>query len=245
MSLDSFHLQLSEAFKTLNWEPNPQQLEQFTQLYGQVLAGNERLNLTRITEPDDFIEKHLWDSLSAIFLSPRLRDSSPGHVIDLGTGAGFPGLPIAIAYPDWPVTVLDSTRKKIQFIIDSLSSLGLTQVMPLVGRTEALGRSLHHREKYDLALARALADSVVCAEYALPFLKIGGWAVLYRGQWSSAEEEKLSQVAPQLGGILREVIPCRTPWTNGDRHLVYLEKISPTAPLYPRSVGIPRQSPLT
>ena len=247
--------------QTLQWQPTPQQQQQFQQLYQQILAGNQRLNLTRITEPKAFWEKHLWDSLQGIstFLDRGDQDSQTDNngddaaisdkaqalrVIDIGTGAGFPGIPIAIAHPHWHVTLLDSTRKKIAFLDTLIAQLNLKNVFPLIDRAEALGQNPQHRQRYDIALVRAVSNASVCAEYALPLLKIGGLAVLYRGQWSATETETLEPVLRQLGGCIEALAAFTTPLSQSQRHCLHLRKTILTPRKFPRPIGVPAQNPL-
>lgn len=228
----------------LDWQPNPAQITAFCQLYQGILDGNQQLNLTRITDPVDFLEKHLWDSVAGILLSQSCRQLTTANLIDIGTGGGFPGLPIAIIRPDWAVTLMDATRKKITFLESLGTQLGLEKLHYAVGRAEALGQDPQYREQYDVATIRAVGDSAVCAEYGLPFLKIGGILVLYRGQWSSQEGDRLAQVSQQLGGKLLATIPVETPWTKAQRHFVYLIKETHTPSEFPRAIGLPKQHPL-
>ena len=256
---------------TLTWQPEADQQAQFQQLYALTLAGNRQFNLTRITEPAEFWEKHLWDSLRGVqrFLhedwksgvgsresgveqqenhltqnSKFIPHNSSLKVIDIGTGAGFPGLPVAIAQPNWTVTLLDATRKKITFIDQVIDHMGLTNATTLVERVEQVGRQRLRRQAYDLALIRAVAAAPVCAEYALPLLKVGGCAVLYRGQWSEAETTSLEAAVAVLGGQIDRIEAFTTPLTQGDRHCIYLKKIAPTPNEFPRAIGIPAQKPL-
>ncbi|WP_448561278.1 16S rRNA (guanine(527)-N(7))-methyltransferase RsmG [Trichothermofontia sp.] len=246
---------------SLGWQPSLEQAQAFHVLYQAVIAGNRQLNLTRITEPSAFWEKHLWDSLRGIihFLRPApgplpggatvtLPIAPPfpdtGQVIDIGTGAGFPGLPIAIACPHWQVTLLDSTRKKLAFVDRLRSMLGLTNVRSWVERVEAIGHQSEHREQYDLAVIRAVGPATVCAEYALPLVKLGGWVVLYRGNWTASEADALFVASEQLGGSLAVTERFQTPLSGSLRHLVYVQKLKPTPLQFPREVGIPAQSPL-
>ena len=229
---------------TLKWQPNPDQWQQFQHLYEQILEGNTRLNLTRITEPLDFVEKHLWDSLAGILLMDNPNPNESYQVIDIGTGAGFPGIPVAIAFPEWTITLLDSTRKKIQFLDELLENLSLSNSKTLIGRSEAIGQDKQYRATYDLALIRAVGEPSVCAEYSLPLLKIGGLAVLYRGHWSEEDTAKLTPSLLKLGGKIEAIKTVKTPWTEGTRHFIYLRKVDKTMAYYPRSVGIPSQTPL-
>jgi len=248
--------------ETLGWQPSVAQNILFQQLYEGILEGNQQLNLTRITDPVEFWEKHLWDSLSGIksflqstsnessspdirHLTPDTQHSIPYRAIDIGTGAGFPGLPIAIAQPNWHVTLLDSTRKKLDFVSQLVERLNIANATTLVDRVEQIGRDRVHREQYDLVLVRAVGAAAICVEYALPLVKMGGLAVLYRGQWLDEEAKELAPVVNLLlGGELEHVAAFKTPITQSDRHCLYIRKVAPTQLLYPRAVGIPAQKPL-
>lgn len=231
--------------QTLGWCPTAAQHALFQRLYAGILDGNTRLNLTRIIDPKDFWEKHLWDSLSG--LQPWLNSDAsevPQTILDIGTGGGFPGIPAAIAFPRSQVTLLDSTRKKITFLQHLCQQLGLDNVGAIADRAETLGQHPNHRAAYDHVLLRAVAPASVCAEYALPFLKPGGLAILYRGQWSDAETQSLQTALVTLGGTLKAVIPKHTPLSQSVRHCIQLQKIKPTPPQFPRAPGIPSQQPL-
>jgi len=210
---------------TLNWLPNPEQAAQFEKLYELVLEGNTKQNLTRITAPDDFWEKHLWDSLRGV---GTYWDRENIKVIDIGTGAGFPGLPIAIAKPSWQVTLIDSKQKKVAFVEETIQSLQLTNAIAQSGRVEDLNKNPPHRRKYDLALVRAVGKPDICASYCLPFLKNSGKAILYRGQWLPEESEQLDIFCEQEGLQVVEQERFQTPITAGIRHSVYL---SPSVPV--------------
>ncbi len=250
---------------TLDWQPTVLQQTQFQQLYALILAGNRQFNLTRITEPTEFWEKHLWDSLRAVTAGLQASGSrelgvgswesawaknldSPIQgafkVIDIGTGAGFPGVPIAIAQPIWTITLLDSTRKKINFLDQLLVKLDLANAQTLVERVEQVGRQATHRQTYNLALIRAVAAAPVCAEYALPLLKVGGSAVLYRGQWTDAETTALETAIAILGGAIESIEAFTTPLSHSVRHCIYVKKIAPTPSAFPRAIGVAAQNPL-
>ncbi|NER20678.1 MAG: 16S rRNA (guanine(527)-N(7))-methyltransferase RsmG [Symploca sp. SIO1C2] len=207
--------------QTLNWLPDEQCKTQFQHLYKEILEGNRQLNLTRITNPEEFWEKHLWDSLRGVVPGLTSLLTKPQQVIDIGTGAGFPGIPVAIAFPHIQVTLLDSTRKKINFLSDLIPRLGLNNVTTLIGRAEAI-RQQQHRKQYDLALIRAVGKVSVCAEYALPLLKTGGLAILYRGHWNDEEKDALIPVLEQLGGVIESIEQFTTPLSNSVRHCLYL-----------------------
>ncbi|MBI4782918.1 MAG: 16S rRNA (guanine(527)-N(7))-methyltransferase RsmG [Oscillatoriophycideae cyanobacterium NC_groundwater_1537_Pr4_S-0.65um_50_18] len=251
--------------QTLNWQPNPTQQAQFQQLYQLILEGNRQLNLTRITHPEEFWEKHLWDSLRGVkawleqdketpkdpdsiapgSIAPEESEPSAGFkVVDIGTGAGFPGLPIAIARPDWTITLVDSTRKKMAFVESLLPTLAIANAATVTDRVEQMGHSSYYREVYDLALIRAVANGAVCAEYALPLLKLGGVAVLYRGQWTEEEAIVLAGALEKLGGELMAIEAFKTPVSESERHCLYLKKIAPTPSSLPRPVGVAAKLPL-
>jgi len=242
--MDSLPTSLDLWRSTLDWQPSDEQQQQFQRLYEAVVSGNQRLNLTRITEPSEFWEKHLWDSLRGIFSPSLPLFEGPQRVIDIGTGCGFPGLPIAIARPDWTVTLVDSTRKKIQFIRESIEEFNLPPAIALVNRAEELGQERAHRERYDLVTIRAVATANVCTEYVLPLLKVGGWAILYRGQWSDEESQDLEGAVEHLGGTLHACDTFLTPLSQSARTCLILHKTSPTPNYYPRAIGIPKMSPL-
>lgn len=237
---------------TLHWCPTEEQSNLFQKIFEGILTGNQLMNLTRITEPTEFWEKHLWDSLSGLapWLSSAERPEwaaemgAATKVLDIGTGAGFPGLPAAIAFPDWHITLLDSTQKKVRFLTELAQAVGLENVRAIADRAEFLAHQPSHREQYDLALLRAVGSAATCAEYALPLVKIGGFAILYRGQWTDEEAEQLTAAAAQLGGDIIAVQPWQTPLTQGIRHCVYLRKHTLTHEDFPRAAGMPAKTPL-
>ena len=240
--------------KSLGWQPNERQEQQFQQVFTEILLGNRQQNLTRILTPQDFWEKHLWDSISGVsYLLGNDYIASPLRTIDIGTGAGFPGIPLAIAFPHWQVNLLDSTRKKIAFINTLIAKLNLPNAQGIVGRAEAMGQLLtergeptqfRHRETYDLAFIRAVSQASVCAEYTLPMVKVGGLVILYRGHWSDDDTVRLKSAVAQLGGAIESIHYHQTPISQSDRHCIYLRKHSPTPPGFPRAVGVPERQPL-
>lgn len=219
--------EMSEVWQqTLFWQPSAARQQQFQHLYELILAGNAKLNLTRITEAIAFWEKHLWDSLRGIL--PILKEEPPENsslnIIDIGTGAGFPGLPVAIALPHSSLTLLDSTHKKIAFLRTGIARLGIKNATPVVGRAEQLACQPQYAGLYDIALLRAVAAATVCAEYAYPFLKVGGLAILYRGRWTPEEAEALARTTEHLGGVVESVEAFTTPISHATRHCLYLRR---------------------
>lgn len=227
---------------TLNWSPTAQQQLQLQSLYTAVITANRNLNLTRITEPEEFWEKHLWDSIRGI--GDLITTPVPIKAIDIGTGAGFPGLPLAIARSDWQLTLVDSTAKKVGFIQSIAPELELTNVHPVISRIEDLGQNAQYRHQFDLALIRAVASANICAEYALPLVKVGGTVILYRGNWTEEEASSLEVAVGKLGGENIKIDRFSTPISNSIRHCIYIHKNANTHPYYPRGVGIPTQKPL-
>jgi 16S rRNA (guanine527-N7)-methyltransferase len=208
--------------QTLNWQPTPSQEQLFAKLYDLVLEGNQSQNLTRITEPSDFWEKHLWDSLRGVRLVWELSDL---QVIDIGTGAGFPGLPVAIAQPNWQISLMDSKIKKTNFLRHTVETLDLERVNIFTGRAEQLNQTNIHFQRYDLALLRALGNVTLCAKYVMPFLKVGGQAVLYRGQWTEIEQLELGEICKELHAEISDLESFTTPLTDSQRHCLHVTKL--------------------
>lgn len=232
--------------QTLDWQPNYQQQQKFQRLYHLIIEGNRQLNLTRITDAQEFWEKHLWDSLRGIAPSGKLLPCTleTKSIIDIGTGAGFPGVPISIVFGNYSVNLLDSTRKKITFVDKILNEISLTNSKTIIGRAEEIGHNVKHRRVYDIALIRAVGNASVCAEYTIPLLKQGGLAIIYRGNWTDEETQSLASAAQELGAVIELIDQFTTPLTHSTRHCLYLRKIASTPANYPRGVGVPSVKPL-
>lgn len=225
----------------LGLELTNEHLEAFQLYYQELMAWNQRINLTAITDYEEVQIKHFLDSLTCLLVLPRQGALS---VIDVGTGAGFPGLPLKIVRPPLRLTLLESVGKKVAFLQHLVEELGLEEVAVVRGRAEEVGRDPVHRERYDVALARAVAEFPVLVEYALPFCRVEGLFVAQKGA-QIAEEVKQAQVALEiLGGKLREIRALRLPTLDEPRHLVVVEKVAPTPGKYPRRPGIPAKRPL-
>jgi 16S rRNA (guanine527-N7)-methyltransferase len=212
------------------------------QTYGQELAvWNQRHNLTAIQDPEKVRVKHFLDSLSAYL---AIRDTATERVIDVGTGAGFPGLPLKILCPNIQLTLVESVGKKVQFCQHIVDKLGLTGVNVLQERAEILGQKDEHRERYDWAMARAVAVMPVLLEYLLPLVQVGGRVLAMKGESAPAEAQTAEQAARILGGHLQQLIPVTLPGVVDQRFLVIVNKIAATPEQYPRRVGIPGKRPL-
>ena len=221
------------------------QIEQFICFYDILTERNKVMNLSAITEPVEIIEKHFLDSLSLV---KAIDLSGDKKVIDVGTGAGFPGIPIIISYPQLHITLLDSLNKRIGFINDVIKLLNLKNVETIHGRSEELGKNIKYREQYDLCVSRAVANMSVLSEYCIPFVKKGGKFISYKSGNIENEVENAGNSVYKLGGKLSEIVDFSlTDSTTGEklgRSLVVIDKIKETPGKYPRRAGLPSREPL-
>ena len=212
------------------------------ELYEQeLLRWNVHTNLTAIREPEQIRTKHFLDSLACLLV---MRDSPPTRIVDVGTGAGFPGLPLKIFFPAMQLTLVESVGKKAEFCRHVVHTLGLDGVQVEQERAEALGQMPGHRQQYDWALARAVAVMNVLVEYLLPLVRIGGAALALKGENAPAETHAAEHATRLLGGHLRKLIPITLPGVVEDRYLVVIDKVVATPDGYPRRVGVPSKHPL-
>lgn len=219
------------------------QLASFQTYYEELMAWNERFNLTTITEYEEVQIRHFLDSLSCL-LALDLDVNESLSCIDVGAGAGFPGLPLKIVWPRLSLTLLESTGKKVTFLQHLIERLQVEEAKAIKGRAEELGRDPAHRENYDLVLARAVASLPVLVEYTLPFCRLGGMVIAQKGTEAQAEAEAAKPGMAILGGQLRGVQAVPLPGLT-ERHLVVIDKINPTPDKYPRRPGIPVRRPLS
>ena len=217
------------------------QLEALARYEQELLAWNERFNLTAIRTPQEVRTKHFLDSLTCLL---ALRDAPPERLIDIGTGAGFPGLPLKVIYPKMQLTLVESVGKKTEFCRHVVRTLGLSGVEVVQERAEVLGQAAEHREKYDWAVARAVAILPVLAEYLLPLVRVGGGMLAMKGESGPAEAHKAEHAMRLLGGHLRQLLPVTLPGVVEERYLVVVDKIAATPQGYPRRVGVPAKKPL-
>ena len=221
----------------------PRQMDQFRVYQRELVAWNRRANLTAITEEAEVQARHFLDSLTLCLAVPP-ENMPRCAVIDLGTGAGFPGLPVKLAFPEVRLTLADSVAKKTRFLHHLVTTLGLTGVDVLTGRAETLAHDSQLRESFDLALARGVARLPVLLEYTLPFCRTGGRVVAWKHGGIAEELSVAGDAAPVLGGRVAAVHPVNLPGLTDDRILVVAEKVDSTPTRYPRRPGIPAKRPL-
>jgi len=235
---------LSESARLMGLKLNEEHLKAFEIYYRELVAWNEKFNLTAITDYDQVQIKHFLDSLTCLLAVQSPRSEVRGRVIDIGAGAGFPGLPLKIVCPGLQLTLLEATGKKVGFLEHMVSRLELAGVEVIKGRAEELGRDTAHRERYDLALARAVAELPVLVEYALPFCRLGGLFVAQKGAKGETEARAAEGAIAALGGSLRRIVHLELPNLAEPRSLIVVVKIAPTPEKYPRRPGIPGKRPL-
>jgi len=207
----------------------------------ELLEWNQKFNLTAIRDTESIRTKHFLDSFSCVL---AWKASPPNHLIDVGTGAGFPGIPLKILYPNLKLTLVESVRKKVMFCQHIVSLLGLEHVNVLQARAEDLGQDPQNREKFDWAVARAVANLNVLSEYLIPLVKVGGAMLAQKGESGPAEAQSAEGAMTLLGGKLKQLIPVNLPGVADDRYLVVVDKVAATPPKYPRKPGIPGKQPL-
>jgi 16S rRNA (guanine527-N7)-methyltransferase len=223
ISLSSYQLSLLERYE--------QELDEW----------NDRYNLTAIHEPDKIRIKHFLDSFSPYLV---IKNSPINRLIDVGTGAGFPGIPLKIIYPDTEVVLVDSISKKTEFCQHIINTLNLKGIQVIQDRVERLARDEQYRETFDWAVARAVAKIPTLSEYLLPFVKIGGNMLAMKGDQGPFEAQKAHRAVHLLGGELAQVKKITLPGVTEDRFLITIEKKASTPEKYPRRVGVPSKKPL-
>lgn len=217
------------------------QLAAFERYESELLEWNTRMNLTAIQEPEMVRIKHFLDSLTCWCV---MRDSPGERMIDVGTGAGFPGLPLKIIYPAMQLTLVESVGKKIAFCRHIIDVLELDRVEVVQGRAEELGQDPKYRERYDWTVARAVANLPVLTEYLLPLARVGGQMLAMKGESGPAEAHSAEHAIRVLGGHLRKLIPITLPGIVEERYLIVVDKTATTPSTYPRRVGVASKKPL-
>jgi 16S rRNA (guanine527-N7)-methyltransferase len=232
---------VQEAKTLFNIHLTGRQVTELIKYEKELLEWNQKFNLTAIRDAESIRTKHFLDSFSCVL---AWRVSPPNQLIDVGTGAGFPGLPIKILYPNLKLTLVESVGKKAMFCQHIVNVLGLEHVEVIQSRAEDLGQDPQHREKYDWAVARAVANLNVLSEYLIPLVKVGGIMLAQKGESGPAEAQSAEKTMELLGGKLRQLLPVNLPGVADDRYLVLVEKVATTPPKYPRKPGIPAKQPL-
>ena len=236
---NDFKNKMIELARMINDELTEDQVENFFKYMNLLLKWNEKINLTAITDVDDIILKHFIDSMTV--LKYIEKDKS---IIDVGTGAGFPGIPIAIMREDVKITLLDSLNKRINFLNEVCSELKINNIETIHGRAEEAGQNKQYREKYDIAVSRAVANMTTLSEYLIPFVKVGGICICMKGSEIDHELEQAKFAIKELGGKIEKVEKFNLPDSDIERNIVIIKKIKPTPNRYPRKAGMPSKMPI-
>ena len=232
---------LKNRMDRLQIETNENMLEQFDLFYHLLVEWNKVMNLTGITEYEEVVEKHFADSLSLA----RFLDLNKIHtVIDVGTGAGFPGIPLKIAFPHLKVVLLDSLNKRINFLNEVIAKLDLREIHTIHGRAEEYARKPEYREQFDLCVSRAVANLSVLSEYCIPYIRVGGIFIPYKSGEIDEEVAASRKAVDILGGQIDHVEKFQLPDTDIHRSFVFINKIKNTKKKYPRKAGTPAKEPL-
>lgn len=235
---------IAAAKQILNLDLSPPQVAAFRAYTAELAEWNEKFNLTAIKKPAEVEIKHFADSLSCLIALRQTANEKRQMLIDVGTGAGFPGLPLKIICPEIRLTLVESVGKKAAFLEHVVGKLELKEVRVIKLRAEEIGREKEHREAYDWAVARAVAEMRTLLEYLLPLVKVGGKALAQKGENAPAETQGAEKAARILGGALAQITPVELPGIAEPRYLVVFNKIAATPAKYPRRPGVPAKEPL-
>lgn len=236
---DKFRM-IEDSFRKLDMCLTDKQVEQFLLYYELLVKKNKVMNLTAITEFPDVVCKHFLDS--GMICKVMELD---GKLIDVGTGAGFPGIPLKILYPDLQVVLLDSLNKRVKFLDDVIRELGLQGIEAVHGRAEDLGKRKDYREQFDVCVSRAVAHLSSLAEYCIPFVKVGGCFVAYKSGKVEEELETADRAVCVLGGELEQKVDVVIPGTDIFRSVLRIRKVKETPGRYPRKAGVPGKEPIS
>lgn len=232
---------LKEGCTQLGITLNNYQEQQFIKYYEYLIEKNKVMNLTGITEFNEVMVKHFLDSLSCV---KAVDINCVKSIIDIGTGAGFPGIPLKIAFPHIQICLLDSLKKRVNFLEEVFSILNLTNIKAIHGRAEEYAKNKEYREKYNVCVSRAVSNLATLSEYCLPYIECGGYFISYKSGKIQDEINKSRKAVELLGGKINDVKYFTLPGSDIERSLVIINKIKPTPSRYPRKAGIPLKEPL-
>ena len=230
-----------DALNLLGIHLTSRQIACFERYEQELVEWNARFNLTAIREPEAIRSKHFLDALTCTMV---WRDALPGSLIDVGTGAGFPGIPLKILQPSLKLALVESVGKKAEFCKHVVATLGMERVEVVQARAEEAGQMPKFRERFDWSVARAVANLPTLAEYLLPLVRVGGGVIAMKGETGPAEAHASEHSIHLLGGRLRQLIKVDLPGVAEERFLVVIDKVAATPPNYPRRVGLPGKKPL-
>ena len=239
MEHSTFNEGLLEKASVLGVRFSVEQMEQFYKYMNLLIEWNEKMNLTAIIEPSEIILKHFIDSITIL---KDIKDGST--VVDVGTGAGFPGIPLSIMNPTLKITLVDSLNKRLIFLQEVIKELNLKNVELIHARTEEFGRNKKYREKFDIATSRAVANLATLSEYLLPLVKINGQAISMKAGNASQEIEEAQKAIKTLGGHINRIDEFYLPQTDIARTIIIIDKIKETPNQYPRKAGTPLKEPI-
>lgn len=242
VNLKDYHLDnFRKDLEALQIVLNKEQLCQFMSYYELLVEWNQVMNLTAITDFEEVCKKHFTDSLSLV---KAYKINAPISVIDVGTGAGFPGIPLKIAFPDIEIILLDSLHKRVDFLKTVIDNLGLKKIEALHGRAEDYAKEKNFREQFDLCVSRAVSNLSTLSEYCIPYVKIGGYFISYKSEKLSEEKKDAEYAISVLGGEIEDQISFQIPNSDINRNLLIVRKKKETPANYPRKAGLPLKKPI-
>ena len=236
-----FDLLAQETEQYLALSLSEDQIKSLSRFADLLMDWNQKISLTAIRSPEDIRVKHILDSLSCCL---AIEGKPIGRMIDIGTGAGFPGIPLKILYPEMQLSLVESVNKKTQFLSHVVQELGLSEVEVFSERAEIIGQMPAHRESYNWATARAVAGLPILCEYLLPLVKTGGYMLAQKGDTAPTELAEAQSAVDLLGGEVISSIPVQLPGIDAERNLIVIKKLRPTPEKYPRRAGMPAKRPI-
>lgn len=234
----------NKGLEELDIELSNDQIEQFVKFYEMLVEKNKVMNLTGITEFNEVIVKHFIDSLALVKVIDKNKLSDDISVIDIGTGAGFPGIPLKIAFPEIKITLLDSLNKRINFLKEVSEELGFDNIEFIHGRSEDFGRNPQYREQYDICVSRAVANLATLSEFCVPFVKVGGSFVSYKAGDCGEEVKESIKAVEKMGGKIKNQLEYVVPTSDLNRVLLLIKKEKATPKSFPRKAGTPAKEPI-